>query len=86
MNILIERYFAPVKGLLERVGIHIDLGRVCVYSICDPVAGDSVGESDKTGRNIRSGMIILVKCLLFLYAGDSEQTSGFSTSCWIITW
>ena len=81
---LIERYFAPVKGLLERVGIHIDLGNVCMYSTCDLVAGDSVGESDKTGRNIRSGMIILVKCLLFLYAGDSEQTSGFSTSCWII--
>ena len=31
---LIERYFAPVKGLLERVGIHIDLAVfVCIQHV-----------------------------------------------------
>ena len=31
---LIERYFAPVKGLLERVGIHIGLAVfVCIQHV-----------------------------------------------------
>ena len=48
---LLKRYFTPVKGLSERVGIGVDLDGVCMYATHDGVAGESAGEFYTRGRN-----------------------------------
>ena len=56
---LLKRYFTPVKGLSERVGIGVDLDGVCVYAACDGVIGESAGEFDPTGMVETNGVNIV---------------------------